>query len=750
MADIIKWPVVMVCPGEDELPLLADLSSRPDAQIVAVADPDGSSLGAGLAEIMGLTLVRDLADVPQGQARYLIHPPLSAAVAPFVDLAPEFGLRPVSTHEFSRLLNDPTPGVRPRPQAPVPRHDHEAVEAETAAIHRTLSRIEEALDREALLRWLLGLATRATGAGSGSIMLYDQATEELYVAFAYGLSQQTMHKTRVRLGEGIAGRVAQTRKAEVIASDLHPGARRDRPGAGSAVCAPIVWDGKLLGVLNISADDEDGDLSPNALPVIESLTHRFGLILDRFLRIQMVRDGDLFRTVEEELSRDTRDPEAVAATLSAWARDLALVAGADRANLGVLTSDGDLFVAEAKGFHYETPPGPQKAEVLSTGRPMILRPGDLKEHDPTDMLRETTVFHLPVGQDPARGLLSVHFSSPGRAHHFHSISGEILYLVTRHLADFLDRVATADQVDRLTTLASALSDLALWDGSLPPEQRVMAAACRLTGAAQAYLLQGPPAPPAGPPQAALDRLEREAARLLAETGARGWQSTTLTTEPQAPAPGDHGAGTGRSLLVVPLGREYPFPGLVLVDKQRLHPLDGAAFTEFDALFARRLLPLLSRRRAKSPAQYPPEFHEQAPASASAGQAIQAVVPAAAEFPRILKREMDRCDRYHTSLGLAAFRPQALGIFAGKMDELVARLTPYLRSSDTVCGYDAATILVLVPEDVQSLLKLQKRVIGILQQLIGNPELPVPSSSRPYPGGAAGPSQLLSSVIASLA
>ena len=34
-------------------------------------------------------------------------------------------------------------------------------------------RIEEALDRESLLRWLLGLATRATGASSGSIMLFD-------------------------------------------------------------------------------------------------------------------------------------------------------------------------------------------------------------------------------------------------------------------------------------------------------------------------------------------------------------------------------------------------------------------------------------------------------------------------------------------------------------------------------------------------------------------------------------------------
>ena len=223
MADIIRWPVIMACPGGEELPLMADLSARRDAQVVAVADPDGSSLGAGLAEVMGIGLVKDLQEVPRGQARYLVHPPLNAMIAPMVDLAPSMGLEAVSAREFARRIADPAQGgPAPASRTSLRKLDHQLVEAETAAIHRTLSRIEEALDREALLRWLLGLATRATGAGSGSIMLFDPATEELYVAFAYGLSQQVMHKTRVRMGEGIAGRVAQNRQAELITSNQHP------------------------------------------------------------------------------------------------------------------------------------------------------------------------------------------------------------------------------------------------------------------------------------------------------------------------------------------------------------------------------------------------------------------------------------------------------------------------------------------------------------------------------------------------
>ena len=93
-----------------------------------------------------------------------------------------------------------------------------------------------------------------------------------------------------------------------------------------------------------------------------------------------------------------------------------------------------------------------------------------------------------MGRDPLKALLTVEFSSAAKAHHFHSVSGEILYLVNRHLNDYLERAATADQVDRLTTLATALSELAAGPGQAAGRERVLAAACRLTGATKALLL----------------------------------------------------------------------------------------------------------------------------------------------------------------------------------------------------------------------------------------------------------------------
>jgi len=761
VVDIIKWPVVLACPGENELSLLAELSARRDARIVAVVDPAGHSVGAGLAEVMGLALIRDLSEMPAGSAAYLVHPPLDEQVSQLVDAAPEFGLEPVPAREFTAMISGPklAPAPQPAPASPKPgsgvdlppdqvagerstaaKRDHDLLELETAAIHRTLSRIEEALDREALLRWLLSLATRATGATSGSIMLFDDRSEDLYVAFAYGLSQHTMHSARARLGEGVAGRVAATRTAELITDNQQPGTRRDRSSIQQAICAPIVWDNQVLGVVNVSTNEGDSNLDRSALATIESLTHRFGMILDRFLGLQSVRNNELFRNIEAELNRDTGQPQALAGTLCDWARDLRDVSGAENVRLEVLTADGDLFWADADDTGYESPPHPDKAEVLSSGRPLVLRPEERLGAGPEDEAREATAFYLPVGRDPLRALLSLEFASAARAHQFHGVSSEIIFLVNRHLTGFLDRAATADQVDRLTILATALSDLAACAGGDVARERTLAAARRLTGASKAVLLTGINDAPAEAEELNdEDALRREAVRLLDEAGKSGWRTTVLESS---------GSSRSRSLLVVPLDDCNPFPGLVLLDKRRLHPLDGATFTEFDALFARRLLPLL-----QVPADDPPQI------TTSDTEAIvdkltpeppkEQIVSALTRetLAGILQQEMDRCDRYHTMLGVAAFRMTTGHDIS--LHDLVVEIDRRLRSSDHAGCLEDGTILVIVPEDIQSLPRLQKRVSEVLKQLTGGQDLGILSSSRVYPGGGDSPEQLIDAVLGAL-
>jgi two-component system sensor histidine kinase KdpD len=107
-----------------------------------------------------------------------------------------------------------------------------------------------------VLETILGSAVELLGADSGSVMLLEG--EELAVACVHG--NAGAERRRVRLGEGIAGRVARTREALLIHGTADPvefpGLEpRDRP-VTSAISAPLIHRGALLGVLNVNAAGE--------------------------------------------------------------------------------------------------------------------------------------------------------------------------------------------------------------------------------------------------------------------------------------------------------------------------------------------------------------------------------------------------------------------------------------------------------------------------------------------------------------
>ncbi len=757
MTQDIKWQVVMAIPGEEELSLLAELTNRQDARVIGLLDPDGSSVGAGMAEIIGLPVFASLEEIPSGEARFLVHPPLNDAVSELTAGALDHKLTCVSARNFANLLVDHALTAVTEPRPATSRNNFDFLENETAAIHETLGRIEEALDREALLRWLLKLATKAVGAGSGSIMLFDHTTQELYVAFAHGLSQNTLHSTRVRLGEGISGRVALNRSAELIKGNQHPGSRRDRGVLQSAVCAPIVWQDQLLGVVNVSATDSDRDLKSDALPVIENLTSRFGLILERFLRLQTIRDGEIFRKLEEGFASSSNWVDPSRGTLCEWTENLQGITGSDDLSLSILTAGGDLLVAHPEGVHYESPPAPEKDAVLASGSPLVLRPSSRHTDDQEEDDRNRTIFHLPIGRGPAKALMSVVFHSAGKAHHFHNLSAEVIYLVNRHMASWLDKVANGDQVDRLTILAGTLTELGTLgaSGGHKLADRVVAAACQLTGAERACILQEEEnlddcqSDPLG------SELRREAVRLLQETRARGWSSTILGA--------NNRGGAGQSLMVVPLQPGQPFPGLVLVNKKRLHPLDGAAFTEFDALFARRLLPVFHAqatrpqpatlqeepaRAAEGAATPPPPTPPAEPAEKANGSSRTPQLPVD-NIRHALSVEIDRCRRYHTMVGALGFRFSPVTGPVPDSDHLLPELARRLRSSDRVGSLEDGTLLVIVPEDIQSLPALQARVTDHLRNISGQDDLLVRSAHRVYPGTGNSADELIDTVINNL-
>ncbi|MCD6379660.1 GAF domain-containing protein, partial [bacterium] len=89
------------------------------------------------------------------------------------------------------------------------------------------------------------------------------------------MSQEVITNTRQKLGDGIAGKVALLRKA-VLTRDIEEGTpgnltKKERDKIQSAVTAPILYNDKLIGVLNISTDRDERELTEDDRDKVEGL-----------------------------------------------------------------------------------------------------------------------------------------------------------------------------------------------------------------------------------------------------------------------------------------------------------------------------------------------------------------------------------------------------------------------------------------------------------------------------------------------
>jgi GAF domain-containing protein len=123
-----------------------------------------------------------------------------------------------------------------------------------------------------LANLMLGLAVNYTSAEKGSLMLLNDH-DELYILAAKGIDQLFIKDYRGKVGEGIAGTVARSRRP-VLVEDIDTDTRfqgkaRNHYRTKSFISCPLVSKDRLLGVLNIN-DKRDG--TPFSLDEFELLT----------------------------------------------------------------------------------------------------------------------------------------------------------------------------------------------------------------------------------------------------------------------------------------------------------------------------------------------------------------------------------------------------------------------------------------------------------------------------------------------
>ena len=123
-------------------------------------------------------------------------------------------------------------------------------------IDRVLSLDASAHDPRQLVDGLLALVGDDMQAQRCSLMLCAPEPNQLYLAAARGLSPQVAEGARVRMGEGVSGRVAASRQPllvrDVRDAGSHPLLQDQYFTSGSFISFPLVYHDELVGVVNLT------------------------------------------------------------------------------------------------------------------------------------------------------------------------------------------------------------------------------------------------------------------------------------------------------------------------------------------------------------------------------------------------------------------------------------------------------------------------------------------------------------------
>jgi HD-GYP domain-containing protein (c-di-GMP phosphodiesterase class II) len=157
-------------------------------------------------------------------------------------------------------------------------------------------------------------ATIVMNAETGSLLLMDEAAQELYFDVALGEKGAGIRQIRLKVGQGIAGAVAKTQQPEII-NDCYSDPRFNPEGdkktgfrTRNMVCVPVKAKDKLLGVLQAINKKDAPFFTQDDLQDFVSLANQVGIAIDNanlYEEINRLLEGFINASV---LAIESRDP----------------------------------------------------------------------------------------------------------------------------------------------------------------------------------------------------------------------------------------------------------------------------------------------------------------------------------------------------------------------------------------------------------------------------------------------------------
>lgn len=337
-------------------------------------------------------------------------------------------------------------------------------------IERLLAALDLLLEFQKLADWSLETAIRITSGASGSLMIQLEDRPVLSIVASSGLKDFAQRHRRQRIGEGIAGRVAEEGEPMLlvgkVGSDTGLRPMGARPEIRSSVSVPVFADGRVIGVLNLNSDPTREPFTSETMERAAEFGRQVGVALSRSLHLRKMRGRSFEQSMRAEIGMIAATPGDVVGKLRLCADRLAKVLAADSSAIYLLDSTREFveLAATSTGRNTTLDVGriPVGAGVIGwvakSRRSLVLRNPDEEVGDP-----QPTNIAIPIRhQTDLVGVLTLESSQPiatdeDRLAFVESIAASI--------GDLIAETKSAESSSKMVTMLSALSELGLAFGA---------------------------------------------------------------------------------------------------------------------------------------------------------------------------------------------------------------------------------------------------------------------------------------------
>ena len=143
---------------------------------------------------------------------------------------------------------------------------------------------------------LIEMVSEVMSAESVSLMLLDDHGDELFVLAGLGMPDEAIRQARVNVGESISGTVA-SQAQPILVPDLNEDprfspseAREDQYRTPSLISVPVLHDGGVIGVVNVTNKTTGESFDENDLKLLEVLAQRVSMVVTKLRRFGDSRD----------------------------------------------------------------------------------------------------------------------------------------------------------------------------------------------------------------------------------------------------------------------------------------------------------------------------------------------------------------------------------------------------------------------------------------------------------------------------